>query len=470
MSQVTQYNYIFDDIGPGYNNVSIRNSSYIGEKNILLMLNDDHFLNRRSAYISPVMADMLDIAVAVFTADRFSTRHKNHTHREINIEIPLRCPEIFSKDNIISLLKEVLNYYSHDVWNFQFHFRQSQGRISEIQGRLGIYSDSVEVALWSGGLDSLAGLCTRLDMNVASTYTLIGTGLNRTMQGVQKRTANEIKRLFSSTEINFMHIPIYYHNIDRVFPNRSPRTRGFLFLVIGAVSAHIEQQNVVSIYENGVGAINLPYIKSSTGLDHSRAVNPISLCYMSKLLSEVLSEKFIFRNPFLLWTKAQMCNSIIENSNEHLVSLTVTCDRRRRASYIQCGRCSSCLLRRQSLLVCGIDETDYFVPMALKNGQRLRASDGDFLRVMLRQVDTLRWCLNSENPWQSLSLEFPSLPPVVWWLADLGEGEQNNLQENLVGLYRDYVTEWDTPDVRYLLSRGLLLDSELQDHNGVYGR
>jgi len=470
MSQVTRYNYIFDDIGPGYNNVSVRSSSFIGVKNILLMLNDDHFLNRRSPYISPIMADLLDIAVAVFTADRFSTRFRSHTHRELSIEISLRCPEIFGKQTVISLLNEILHYYSHDVWQFQFHSRQLQGRISEIQGRFGIRSDSAEVALWSGGLDSLAGLCTRINMNVSPTYTLIGTGINHTMQGVQKRTASEVKRLFSGTEINFMQIPIHFHNIDRIFPNRSPRTRGFLFLVIGAVSAYIEQQNTVSVYENGIGAINLPYIKSSTGLDHSRAVNPISLCYMSKLISEVLNEKFVFRNPFLFWTKAQMCNSIIANNNDHLVQLTVTCDRRRRASYIQCGRCSSCLLRRQSLLVSGIDDTNYFVPMALKNGQRLRVSDGDFLRVMLRQVDTLRGCLNSGNPWQSLSEEFPSLPPVVWWLADLGEGEQNDLQGNLVKLYRHYVAEWDTSDVRSMLSHGLLKDGELQHHDSIYGR
>ena len=108
--------------------------------------------------------------------------------------------------------------------------------------------------------------------------------------------------------------------------------------------------------------------------------------------------------------------------------------------------------------------------MALKNGQRLRVSDGDFLRVMLRQVDTLRGCLNSGNPWQSLSEEFPSLPPVVWWLADLGEGEQNDLQGNLVKLYRHYVAEWDTSDVRSMLSHGLLKDGELQHHDSIYGR
>src|SRR5205085_10815902 len=133
--------------------------------------------------------------------------------------------------------------------------------------------------------------------------------------------------------------------------NRIPRSRGFVFLLLGAVCALLEGKDELFVYENGIGAINLNYGSPEVGLDQSRAVHPISLIEMSHLVSNTLDAPFAFHNPFLFTTKAQMCevfNRLPEQflvQVNRLVSKTVSCDRRSRIpkELMQCGCCSSCL-------------------------------------------------------------------------------------------------------------------------------
>ena len=455
------YHCTFSDIGNKPKAVRMLTPHRSGEQLVRIAVNDDTFLYRRHSRMEPIFADLVDIAIAVYIADRLCLSQQKYQRRSIHVHVPLRHPEIFEQTEIESLLRDTLHQFSHDDWGFSFSRRTERGRLSELQNSMGDTYQSVEVALWSGGLDALAGLDNRIDMHSANSYTLFGTGSNFLMQSVQKRTAHQMQNIFSARNIKFEQVPFRLIKMDRVRQNNVPRLRGFLFLLLGAVCASLDGQRVLHIYENGVGAINLPYLKSSTGLDHSRAVHPVSLCYMSEFVSAVLRTHFVFRNPFLFWTKAQMCTLPVQTGKAAIIASTITCDHRLRSDYIHCSRCSSCLLRRQALLVNGCQDQEYRVPATRRSDGRVMAKDGNFLRAMLRQVDTLRQCVTANDPWEALASEYPDLPSIAWWLTSTKQGEQPEIEQQLVQLYRHYATEWDTPGLHNILGRGLLLDDEM---------
>jgi hypothetical protein len=223
------------------------------------------------------------------------------------------------------------------------------------------------------------------------------------------------------------------------------------------VCAYLEGQNILHIYENGVGAINLPY-PGGVGLDHSRAVHPLSLARMSKLVSLWLGESFHFVNPFLFWTKAQMCEVFTRNETMDLVFQTITCDGRFRqeGQPPQCGFCSSCLLRRQSLAVQGIeDKTEYVIT----HGREPEANPTLHLRAMLCQVETLRSVLRSEQAWFSLSSKYPELGKIVNRVTQHAT-ESQRIEENLLQLYKRYVDEWEK--VSSVIGKGLINIEELE--------
>lgn len=456
------YHCIFNDIDSKPKTVRVVSTNRDSEQLVRIAVNDDAFLYRRHSRMEPIFADLVDIAIAVYIADRLCLSRQNNQRRSIHVHVPLRHPEIFEQTEIYGLLRDTLHQFSHDDWEFGFSRRSEPGRLSELQTSMGDAYQFVEVALWSGGLDALAGLHNRIDMRSANGYTLFGTGSNFLMQNIQKQTAHQIQNAFPKHSIKFEQVPFRLIKMERVRQNSVPRLRGFLFLLLGAVCACLDGQQVLHIYENGVGAINLPYLKSSTGLDHSRAVHPISLCYMSEFVSAVLQNYFVFRNPFLFWTKAQMCALPVQTGKTEMIASTITCDRRLRSDYIHCSRCSSCLLRRQALLANACQDQLYRVPAARRSENRVILKDGNFLRAMFQQVDTLKRCVTANDPWGALASEYADLPPIVWWLASTKQGEQQEIEQQLVQLYRQYVAEWDIADVRQILSQGLLLDEEME--------
>jgi hypothetical protein len=218
-----------------------------------------------------------------------------------------------------------------------------------------------------------------------------------------------------------------------------------VFLLIGAACAALQGLSTLTLYENGIGAINLPYCDAEVGLDHSLSVHPLSLLRMEELITQLLGTTFTLHNPFLFQTKAEMCQALLASQNwERLILATFTCDRPHRDHPQQCGYCSSCLLRRQALAALKVEDPTPYVITALSPSERtLQPSDGDYLRAMHAQIETFRACLQASDPWEDLSTNFPSLAAIVDELY-AGKGMLQNLViEQLTRLYTRYVQEWE---------------------------
>ena len=219
--------------------------------------------------------------------------------------------------------------------------------------------------------------------------------------------------------------------------------------MVGAACASLMGSQVLSVYENGVGAINLPYRASAVGLDHSRSVHPLTLLKVSEVVSELLGEKFLVQNPFLFWTKAEMCQALAEDGNIDLPSLTKSCD----SSHLkhkqpsQCGYCSSCILRKQALAAAKIkDKTRYVVP----HGNRPAGDPSLHWRHMLVQVSTFHKLLSTSNDialqWEAFTGEssFSTLEYIIDRTDEIEGLSPTEMQSRLIRLYQTYVAEWDS--------------------------
>jgi 7-cyano-7-deazaguanine synthase in queuosine biosynthesis len=455
----TNYLFSFDDLSESGSCVQItaQHSGKVWE--VPLWVDDSQFSYLLFRQMPTLYADLIDLAVAIHVVDRLALGRRD-LPRRLHVQLPLRHPDLFRRDPILEMLRDILHWYTDDVWDFTFTARQSIGRLAERQACLNIGEFiSTEVALWSGGLDSLAGVVNRISAETAEHYLLFGSGSNSQVHATQKSLAAALSPL-QQQRISCLQV-IYRYKAEKTPRNRSQRARGFVFMLLGAVCALLADQRKLHIYENGVGAINLAFRASEVGLDHTRAVHPISLTMMTEFVSELLDMPFHFVNPFVFWTKADMSYILKDHRYHPLVAQTISCDRIHRTTPRQCGICSSCLLRKQGLRAADVtDETGYLYPSA-RTEDRYRALTGNHLRAMLWQVQVLKELLATDDPWNSLVRSFPRLVDIIDRATDSEGQSPKDIQDQFVQMYRRYVREWE--QVRPNIQRGLLEEEEVRE-------
>ncbi len=459
MSQIDQpdYTYEFDGISDRLTNSPLRIHNHRDglQRDILVAVDDSDFLDIRGRQVPSHIADLIDLAVAIYEADRWSKRREDEPCK-ILVRLPVRHPEVFRSAEMHELLGNLLYWYTGDVWAFEFIQFDKQRRFAELQLPLWVapYHDvPVKVSLWSGGADGLAGLCNQKHQKAAERFLLFGAGGNFTVRGVQKQVANALKERFPSWDISLTLLAIYQ---KRTRPaglgiDRQQRARGLVFMLLGSAFALLENQYALHIYENGYGALNLPFRASEVGLDHSRAVHPLSLLYLSRFVSQVLGENFRFENPFLFSTKAEMCRVLEELSVVDIASLTISCDRRHRKQTTECGRCSSCLLRRQAFVAAGLDDQTRYLTQ-IERGEALnRLLEKSHLPAMLFQVNQLRLQLAKPNAWDVLARQHPTLLAdlIAPYSSEYGMA-QEELKRRILSLLQAFTDEWTVPEVREL--------------------
>lgn len=439
------YTFQFEPISATKGHIHFINNLQNQEKTIGFSINDKDFGYRVENQFPTIIADLVDLTVAIYACDRLANHELQKTQRCISVTLPLRHPELFNSNSFQEKLNSLLIWMTESEWLFKFKKRKIPGRYIEQQLSLSlpITNQNTEVALWSGGLDSLAGLYNRLTTKPDNSFILFGSGSNKKIYSDQKKLFQEIEYIFPNN-ISLLRVPIYFDESKNIPKNKLSRGRGILFTLLGSACAYLMGQRKLFIYENGIGAINLPYSKATIGLDHSRSVHPKTLLMVSDLVSELIGENFEVKNPFLFWTKAQMCQLLAENKENNLVRLTASCDHPHRKTVSQCGYCSSCILRRQALIVANLeDKTDYVITHSKKPPEKDRSL---YFRCMQKQVKTLDRLLQKSNKknrlWKDLTKEFLELDDIVDQTYKFERLSRDNMRNHLVKLYETYVCEW----------------------------
>jgi len=401
----------------------------------------------------PRPADLLDLATFAYVADRLVPRRSGprsdpfglNWSRHFKLRVPVRDVDFWNQPAIRTSLESFLGWLTEDQWTFEFSSRSLPARPSETTARLFGSIDQPEgVALFSGGLDSLAG-AERTLRDAQRPVVLVNAGTNSRMRARARGLAADLGSRTSSG-CRFLSVPMKLRSVtnpDR--HERSQRTRGFIFLTLGAVVANAADLSELLVFENGVGAIGLPYSEAQSGARSTRAMHPKTLALAASLLESVLGKKFTVHNDAQFVTKAQQVKSLPAGLDA-LIKRTVSCDTgfvHRASERPLCGECTSCLLRRQALWAGGLSRVDVeesyrFDVLGCDAGTDERAFN---LEAMLIQAARLHAGLTTESSWAGLVCAFPALTQALTGLEMQGI-RSDEARARLIELFETYVGEW----------------------------
>lgn len=304
-------------------------------------------------------SDLLRIALAVYAVDRLAPRdwrRNSGGNRWLKVDIDVAEPDFWKESDTMDLLIQVLELLGDDTWEIRFH--SSGGK--QTQGFLFAPASSGFGCLYSGGLDSAAGLATQLR---ATSQPVIPIAVYH-QAGQRDRVESQIKRLRDQYGIDLERPVIVRTSLVGPPSLReqepSQRCRSFLFAAFGALVACAEGLSEVQVYETGVGALNLPLLLGmATGAHTTRSSHPGFLRLMSRLTSRVAERPIGFALPHHGRTKAELVQTLAQDGLMDVAFSTVSCVHypvRHKAK--QCGCCPACLGRRQAIITAGIQEPD----------------------------------------------------------------------------------------------------------------
>ena len=405
------------------------------------------------------VADLLEVAMAIYTADRRSVRDYGGAHaglRHIHVRIGVRNLTLWNDAAVVQSLQGLLSWLSGDDWSVEFAERESAPMLAESERFLFHLPPKLPavVSLFSGGLDSLAGLAARVQEEPIGSRILVSGYTHNRLAAQQRKQVQHVKSALrqrsvgDGPEIRHVAVPFGIHPVVSCREEKTQRTRALVFLALGAAAAVQANSDTLWVYENGVGALNLPINAAQLGVDNYRGVHPRSLMMAEDLFGLVLRRPIRVENPFLLQTKAKMCAALEPAGLSDSIRDTVSCDGfpQRVLNRPQCGYCTSCIFRRQALLASGLGEHDsartYRLdviadPLARNNGKTYG------LYAMSGQVHKLAGCLAAQDPWGSLAATFSELARTHAELEALG-GSGAALKDGFLRLYETYVQEWRT--------------------------
>jgi 7-cyano-7-deazaguanine synthase in queuosine biosynthesis len=408
-------------------------------------IQDQRIADQLSQKLPPLYADAIDLAAAVHCADRLAVRGKKKQGwgRTLRLQVAVRCLSFWQSAAVRDALFESLQFLTQDSWQIDFEQKATELRPSETQEHLFGHTEShiTEVSLYSGGLDSFAGLTARIAEKPEHHFLCISVTPNHRQRQRQREQLAFLHKEFGA---KITHLPVHFclRDAEKQPQEFTRRTRGFLFAIVGGVAALIAGGDVLRLYENGIGAINLPLDGSQIGIDNSRSVHPVTLQMLSRLLSLLGGQDFVITNECLYRTKAEMCSHPAVKRASLEIASTFSCDGFpvRRRKFAQCGFCTSCLLRRQALEAAALahmDSGDYGCDLQ---------DDGPFqphhlrpLRAMHYQSARLLDALIAPDAWAMLTLEFPELRRIEEALA-----ADPSMRGQLVRLYGQHIKEWNS--------------------------
>lgn len=412
-----------------------------------------------AAAFPPAAADLWEIAAACYAVDRRVKRPPSGSwapdawRRDIRLLVPVRRRPLWERHR--HKLQRLLAWLTCDNWTVLFRDpRPGEIPGQAVQPRIPGTDDWPEdrsAALFSGGLDSTAGILRELTGDQARKFLLtVSVATNAPMRGAQEDLLDRIRGRLG---VRLVSTPFRLnlstkHSTECQDKENTQRTRGFVFLAAGVAAALTAGCRRLSVYENGIGAINLPCTWGQVGAQAARPVHPRTIALMQAITDVVAEDSeddevgeqrsLPIETPYLWWTKAQLIGDL-PRGLDAVLRAAVSCDtgfsaRGGGGLDRHCGGCSSCVLRRVALIAAGrldLEVTAYRGTPDTKTPH---------LRAMLWQVARIAEAVSSDDPWRAMVWEFPDLLCLPSALDD-------RLKENLTDLYRRYCRDWSAPGV-----------------------
>lgn len=399
-----------------------------------------------SACLTPRMEDLLRICSTVYFVDRLLPRIRKRGQakwrRGIGCRVELREPDFWNQSRILDLLEETVGFVSGDSWGFSFVRERDccQRDRQPFFEELGPNANSM-ICLYSGGLDSAAGLASRLQSGVGGQVDQILPVVVRHRSDVGDMAREQLRHLTGHFAVPLRPVvaPIEIKSASEIgATENSQRARAFLFTSVGGVVAWAIGASEIELYESGIGAVNAPLSPYMEGSHATRSCHPFFLSQMSRLLSEVADRQIRFVLPFEWATKGEVARSLSCGDLRSLAQRTVSC-----VSYPlrtphakSCGLCPACIFRRLALHTAGIEEDTETYDFDLLDPKQRTKTKGHrrkmkYLRAFLLMADQLA------------ELDSGCLPvSLERHLVTTGILEHDQPQQPYIHLYQRYRQEW----------------------------
>jgi 7-cyano-7-deazaguanine synthase in queuosine biosynthesis len=311
--------------------------------------------------------DLIRIATGVHVADAWARRKAAmNGMRNPTLEVEVLDVPFWSKPQTLDLLKNCVDFLSGgDDWNLRF----APSRLTRHDKRVNLFNgldcDAV-VSLYSGGLDSAAGLAARLAAEPGRTFVPVTVRHQMQKSQLVRSHFNQLfeRGLAKRCDLNPFQAGAFIRNgqIKREFDTRfretTHRCRPFLFTSVAGLVANSFGAPQVEVFESGVGSINLPLVFGPTDYCTTRSTHPHFLRLISELVSHVNDAPVRYVLPFAGQTKADMAAKLRDLGLEELARKSISCILHplRRNGWQQCGHCPACVFRRQAMITAGIAE------------------------------------------------------------------------------------------------------------------
>lgn len=334
-------------------------NQYAPDRNARLEVwNISHWLLRR---LNPVAHDLLDIAMFVYYADNSVRRGTSRDVfsedwvRRFTFVVPVRELDTWQRESVGVALTETLEYLTEDRFEFAFTQRQpirEQLAIRAIGEALPACPEADCVALYSGGMDSLAGA---VHLCASGRKPLLVSHQSRpVLVRRQRNLALSLRQRLTSWE--FPHLGVRINRMGNQAVESSQRSRSFLFLSLGSLVAHELGLNELTVPENGITTFNLPRTGQVAGTLATRSTHPRFMQLFRRLVSEVFQLDFKIEAPFIWRTRAEVLEILKDSDCAELLPLSASCAQSRRPRlYPHCGTCSQCIDRRFAVAYTGRD-------------------------------------------------------------------------------------------------------------------
>jgi 7-cyano-7-deazaguanine synthase in queuosine biosynthesis len=391
----------------------------------------------------PRLVDLLRVAMSVYVIDRRTKRKAPDVpdgwSRSFRVRLEVLDPE-FWEATASHALTRCVEFVTGDRWDFEFVRDEAGPRPLDVARSLFPLEEEdspATVALYSGGLDSAAGLACRL-MEQPGRRFLPVTVTHQSQQPGNVQAQLSLLRRRLGEPLSHLMVQAEMVQSARSEEEKSQRCRAFLFACVGGAVAALNGSVEVEVYESGVGAVNVPLYDWMVGSRATKSSHPHFLQLASRLVSLAAGRDIAFRLPFLDQTKAQVVRCMAGDRDlEDLARFTTSCVHYplREKLYKQCGFCPACVFRRQAMAVAGIAERADSYKYDLFDAGQLREMEEKRLRFLVA------FLLQAERLTQ---LDRPGAPPD-FFAHHLRETEVVRQGEDVgpyVELYRSYRDEW----------------------------
>jgi len=358
-------------------------------------------LSRLGVFPSESGVDLLVLAAHVHAADTRVSRDSESQDgwtRELRLIVPVAEPERWQ--TAAPIFVRLLNFLTGDRWSLGFRSRPRRfARVAPAPPARLIGAPFDDLALFSGGLDSLIGAIDALERGRTPLF------ISHAGEGA---TSDAQSTIFEALKVTYRGKAFDRLRLWMAFPDgfvrasageNTTRGRSFLFFALGVFAGTgLDGSFTLNVPENGLIAVNVPLDPLRLGALSTRTTHPFYIARWNDALN-ALGISGRIKNPYWDLTKGEMVENCANPALlRQLTPSSLSCASPTKGRWQghgtqHCGYCLPCLIRRAALLK-GLrpesDETVYTVPDLTAQPLDTRQSEGVQVRSFQLAIERLR--------------------------------------------------------------------------------